>query len=508
MENLSTISESDVFLCPLTRKIMTDPVVCEDGHTYERSSITAWIKQGNSISPVSERKLTGNNIFYPNIALKKIIDTCLVKSSDIPLTMLKREENNNKLEKIIQSKQTSQLEIGSSLCSEKSAESFQFEPQNINNSWTVTEILREIRKIKEKIDFTDNSTKYHIKNFEEISHKVLISNEKILAEYNNKSTNQQQKNYTTVSSQNINFFQHMLTLKNHTSGVLSVAFSRDGNFLATGSYDFYIYIHRIKNSSMTLIKSFKQSSYIYSVTFSRDNSFLATGSNDSSIKIYKILNENISELQELKDHTKCVNSLAFSGDSIFLASGADDYKMNLYRKDKNLFSLVKAFSNHSDLIYSVAFSSNGNFLVSGSRDMKVNVYRKYKDCYFFVRSLKESPSIVYSVAFSSDDLLLAAGSDKTVTIYKVEDDIFHLYRELKDHSNRVNYVAFSRENSHLITGSFDHTVNLYLRNKDDFMFFQTLKDHTHNVRAVAISEDSKLLASASEDYSTNVYRRD
>ena len=40
----NVISASDLmpvssFLCPITTRIMRDPVVCEDGHSYDRAAI-------------------------------------------------------------------------------------------------------------------------------------------------------------------------------------------------------------------------------------------------------------------------------------------------------------------------------------------------------------------------------------------------------------------------------------------------------------------------------------
>jgi hypothetical protein len=35
----------DEIICPITLKIMTDPVIAADGHTYERSAISEWIER-------------------------------------------------------------------------------------------------------------------------------------------------------------------------------------------------------------------------------------------------------------------------------------------------------------------------------------------------------------------------------------------------------------------------------------------------------------------------------
>jgi hypothetical protein len=39
------------YLCPIRQELMTDPVVASDGHTYDRESITDWIRRGNRIRP-------------------------------------------------------------------------------------------------------------------------------------------------------------------------------------------------------------------------------------------------------------------------------------------------------------------------------------------------------------------------------------------------------------------------------------------------------------------------
>ena len=48
-----------------------DPVVCSDGHTYERSFISAWL-QGHSTSPTSGGILSSRNLF-DNVGLRKEI---------------------------------------------------------------------------------------------------------------------------------------------------------------------------------------------------------------------------------------------------------------------------------------------------------------------------------------------------------------------------------------------------------------------------------------------------
>ena len=59
------------FICPITLEVMKDPVICSDGHTYERSAIEKWLST-NNCSPMTRQIIT-NNSLIPNIALRNII---------------------------------------------------------------------------------------------------------------------------------------------------------------------------------------------------------------------------------------------------------------------------------------------------------------------------------------------------------------------------------------------------------------------------------------------------
>jgi serine/threonine protein kinase len=65
-------SLQDVLVCPISLQLFQDPVVAEDGHTYEREAITEWIRL-NGTSPLTRQPLTMEAL-RPNFILKKVID--------------------------------------------------------------------------------------------------------------------------------------------------------------------------------------------------------------------------------------------------------------------------------------------------------------------------------------------------------------------------------------------------------------------------------------------------
>ncbi|XP_078377932.1 WD repeat, SAM and U-box domain-containing protein 1-like isoform X2 [Oculina patagonica] len=62
----------DEFLCPITRDIMSDPVIAADGYTYERASIDEWLTSGRSTSPMTNAPLK-NTTLTPNRMLNMLI---------------------------------------------------------------------------------------------------------------------------------------------------------------------------------------------------------------------------------------------------------------------------------------------------------------------------------------------------------------------------------------------------------------------------------------------------
>lgn len=62
------------FFCPITHEVMTDPVVAQDGHTYERSAIARWLDQGQLTSPKTGQRLV-SKMLIPNHALRAQIMT-------------------------------------------------------------------------------------------------------------------------------------------------------------------------------------------------------------------------------------------------------------------------------------------------------------------------------------------------------------------------------------------------------------------------------------------------
>ncbi|XP_048455515.1 WD repeat, SAM and U-box domain-containing protein 1 isoform X1 [Rhincodon typus] len=70
---LICVEVPDEFLCPISREIMTDPVIASDGYSYEREAIESWINTKKRTSPMTNKPLE-TSLITPNRTLKMAID--------------------------------------------------------------------------------------------------------------------------------------------------------------------------------------------------------------------------------------------------------------------------------------------------------------------------------------------------------------------------------------------------------------------------------------------------
>ena len=193
---------------------------------------------------------------------------------------------------------------------------------------------------------------------------------------------------------------------------------------------------------------------VSSIAFSPDGQTLASGSLDDTVRLWDV---NTGEpLHTLTGHWDNVTSVAFSPDGQTLASGSSDRTIRLW--DPNTGSLRRTFKGHTHAISSIAFSPDGQVLVSASYDRTLKLWGVYSGR--VRRTLEGHEDIIFSVAFSPNGRTLASGSeDQTVRLWDTRSGA--LLSTLRGHSSRVNSVAFSFEGKVLASGSLDGTIRVW-----------------------------------------------
>jgi WD40 repeat protein len=107
-----------------------------------------------------------------------------------------------------------------------------------------------------------------------------------------------------------------------------------------------------------------------SVAFSPDGQWLASGSYDHTVRVWAVVTGQ--EVRRLEGHGAAVWSVAFSPNGQWLASGSEDGTVRVWAAATG--QEVRRLAGHGDYVRSVAFSPDGQWLASGSADRTVRVW--------------------------------------------------------------------------------------------------------------------------------------
>jgi WD40 repeat protein len=145
-----------------------------------------------------------------------------------------------------------------------------------------------------------------------------------------------------------------------------------------------------------------------SIAFSRDGNRLATASVDGKIRVWRLLYPNVPNL--FAGHLGKANAVAFSPHGSHLASAGDDGSVRVWIWDSSHPDATWAiFAGHEGFATSVAFSSDGSRLASAGNDTVRLWDLRQPDAppLVFANRLTQ----VNSVAFSADGNFLVSGDD-------------------------------------------------------------------------------------------------
>lgn len=153
------------------------------------------------------------------------------------------------------------------------------------------------------------------------------------------------------------------------------------------------------------VKSFKaHDAAVYGLAFSPDGQWLATASTDKLVKLWDWAAAAPVEKAKLEGHGEAVWSVAFSKAGLLASSGADR-KILLWNAEGQLQATLEG---HRDWVGDVAFSPDGSLLASASHDRTARLWHVAERKELAV--LGPHSSTCWAVAFSPDASLLAVGT--------------------------------------------------------------------------------------------------
>jgi WD40 repeat protein len=278
-------------------------------------------------------------------------------------------------------------------------------------------------------------------------------------------------------------------------GVLSIAFSPNGEFLAAGDSNGNIHLWRVESHQQIFI--FRgHTNWVVSLAFSPDGKTICSGSGDSTVKLWNV--ETGVCKKTLREHQDEVWSVVFSPDGEMLASGSDDNTIRIWNVSTN--ECLKIFTEHTSWVTSLAFSPDGEMLASGSDDNTIRIWNvSTNQC---IKTLEGHSGGVRTIAIKADNQLLASGSeDHTIKLWNVTTG--ECLKTLTGHTNRVFSLAFSPKKDYIATSCHNYEIKLWNLTTGECL--KTFKKHSSWIFSIAFSPKEDYLASSSYDQTVRLW---
>ena len=141
--------------------------------------------------------------------------------------------------------------------------------------------------------------------------------------------------------------------------------------LVSGSDDYTLFLWEPFISKKPLARMSGHQQLINQVAFSPDGHFFVSASFDQSIKLWDGTNGKF--MHSFRGHVGRVYQVAWSADSRLLVSGSKDTTLKVWdvKRKKLMFDLP----GHADEIYAVDWSPDGEKVASGSKDKRLRIWK-------------------------------------------------------------------------------------------------------------------------------------
>ena len=262
----------------------------------------------------------------------------------------------------------------------------------------------------------------------------------------------------TVRLWNLRTLQYETPLIGHSNEIRAVVFSPDGQTLASGSSDRTVRLWDTSTGQLKTTLSGYNIEHITSVALSPDGQILAGGIESSSgHNTIHLWNQSTGQYKrELAGHTERVTSVVFSPDEQTFASGSEDRTIGLW--NTTTWKLKRTFSGHTQSVESIAFSPDGQTLASGSQDSTVRLWNPQTGK--LKKTLTGYTDWVSPLAFSPDGEILAGSShDQRIRLWNTKTGEYK--NALQVDAGHIMSLAFSPDGEMLASGTEDGIVRLW-----------------------------------------------
>jgi WD40 repeat protein/serine/threonine protein kinase len=287
----------------------------------------------------------------------------------------------------------------------------------------------------------------------------------------------------------------IMRLVGHSDRVTFVVFSPDGQRIVTASYDNTVRFWD-PATGQEIMRLSGHSSQVFSAAFSPDGQRVVTASADKTARVWDAATGR--QIALLSGGVGRLTFAAFSPDSRNVVTASDDNTARIW--DVATARELVALRGHTDRLWSAAFSPDGRNVVTASADKTARLWDPVTGRE--TARLTGHTDRVNSAAFSPDGTrVVTASDDKTVRLW--DRATGQQVALLTGHADRVNSGVFSSDGQRVLTTSTDKTARIWDAVNDKRMM--PLRGHTARVWSAAFSPDGGRVVTASHDRTVRVW---
>jgi WD40 repeat protein len=301
-----------------------------------------------------------------------------------------------------------------------------------------------------------------------------------------------------VLHQSVQASRVRLALSGHTGEVWRVAFSQNGEQVATVSSDGTARLWDAV-SGQELITLSGHTDIVWDVEFDPSGSRIATSSSDGTARVWSTTTGQA--LFIVSGHPE-VYPIAFSPDGTRPATGGSHGVVKVW--DAATGHELLMLSGHTDFLADIAFSPDGKRLATGGGDRTARVWDIEASLTTSASSGQELYSLtdftgpISGVAFDPDGgRLVTSSGDGSVRVWDVATGL--LLFTITDNNPSFTRVTFSPDGERLAVGSITGTPVVWNISSTGSEEELTLAGHTGSVWGLAFSPDGRLIATAGEE---------
>lgn len=238
----------------------------------------------------------------------------------------------------------------------------------------------------------------------------------------------------------------------------SAAFSPDGKYLATGSWEsikLMTFTNQLASHQQIVEKgtgSFEK------INFSSDGTLFASHSG-SAVQLWQLSNDTqFEKIQTINELLLLTMGVIFIENEVYFAICSQGKIVRIYNYKNGQLSLVHQIPVIDEII-NIEFSPNGKYLVGTLRNSTALIWEIKNNSVELIQTIQESG--IALTFLDTEKFALASAKHSIMVFQKDKTNKFTCIQELKGHTELIGSIAFLRNYEYLASGSRDGTIRIW-----------------------------------------------